>query len=132
MEETDKPTIMVVDDDPEVLRVMALTLARQGFRVDARAVPPNWIDLEEVRPSLIFLDVELMPFSGVRICKSIKENLPTWHLPIVLISGHPLETLEQEARYCHADAVLMKPFSATALYRLADRYAYGKSLTGNC
>ena len=88
MDNQAKPMIMVVDDDADMLVVMTATLERQGYRVDARATPPNWIELQAVHPDVLFLDVELASSNGVLVCKSIKENLLNWKLPVVLTSGH--------------------------------------------
>ena len=118
-----RPTIMVVDDDKDLLQAMSFLLKRFGFEVDAREKPPNWIDLQNVQPSLIFMDVELMRFNGVHVCKSIKENLADWKLPVVLTSAHSQAELEQEAHYCHADAILPKPFTTGAVKRLAEHFA---------
>ena len=120
-----RPTIMVVDDDKDLLQAMSFLLKRFGFEVDARETPPNWIDLQNVYPSLIFMDVELIRFNGAHVCKSIKENMANWKLPVVLTSAHSQEELEQEAHYCHADAILPKPFTTGAVKRLADHFAGG-------
>jgi DNA-binding response OmpR family regulator len=125
MDHTEHPTIMVVDDDEDLLQAMSFLLERYGFRVDARLTPPNWIELQAVHPALLFLDVELSPQNGMYICKSIKENLADWKLPVVLTSAHPEEQLEQEARFCHADAILPKPFGSGAMKRLAEHFAFG-------
>jgi len=116
--------IMIVDDDPDMLLMMSTALEREGYHVNARAVPPNWIELRKVHPTLIFMDVELMPYNGARVCRSIKENFQNWPLAIVLTSGHTYDQLAQEARYCHADAFLTKPFDRSALMRMADRYVH--------
>lgn len=126
MDHTEHPTIMVVDDDQDLLQAMTFLLQRFGFRVDARVEPPNWIELQAIHPALIFMDVELMPCNGVLVCKSIKENLADWKLPVVLTSGRPQEQLEREARFCHADAILTKPFGSGAMRRLAEHFAYGQ------
>jgi CheY-like chemotaxis protein len=122
MDTTVKPTIMVVDDDEDLLSLMVVMLQGLGYRTHTRATPPNWVDLAAVDPAMIFLDVDLARFNGVNICRSIKENLLNRHMPVVLISGHPKEQLEKEARACHADDHLVKPFAREAVKRLIDRY----------
>lgn len=123
METNERPLIMVVDDDQDLLQAMSFLLDRFGYAVDARGTPPNWIDLQTTHPSLIFMDVELLGFNGVHVCKSIKENLANWKLPVVLTSAHSEVELEKEPHYCHADAILPKPFTSGAVKRLAEHFA---------
>lgn len=126
MDTTERPTIMVVDDDRDLLKSLSFLLEHFGFKVDARETPPNWIDLQAVHPSLLFMDVEVKGHDGAQVCKSIKENLCDWNLPVVLISGHPEEQLEREAMDCHADAILPKPFTTGAFKRMAEHFAGGQ------
>ena len=126
MDTTQRPTIMVVDDDRDLLKSLSFLLEHFGFNVDARDTPPNWIDLQAVHPSLLFLDVEVMGHDGAQVCKSIKENLCDWKLPVVLISGHSEEQLQREANFCHADAILPKPFTTGAFKRMAEHFAGGQ------
>ncbi len=125
MENIERPTIMLVDDNEDLLLAMSFLLERYGFNVDARTSPPNWVVLKAIQPALLFLDVELTPHNGVNICKSIKENLTDLNLPIVLISGHSADQLLDEARYCHADAILTKPFDSGSMKRLAEHFTRG-------
>lgn len=122
METKQRPVIMVVEDDQDLRHAMSFLLERFGYEVDAREAPPNWIDLEQVHPALIFMDVELLRYNGAQVCKSIKENLAHWKLPVVLTSSHSQEQLEKEASYCHADAILPKPFNTGAMRRLAEHF----------
>lgn len=126
MENTTQRTIMVVDDDTEMLMVMTAVLERQGHRVDARTAPPNWIELQAVHPDLLLLDVELATTNGVHVCKAIKENLLNWNLPVVLTSGHGEYQLEREAYYCHADGFIAKPFNGSDLKRVVDHFTLGR------
>jgi len=122
MDNQAKPMIMVVDDDADMLMVMTATLERQGYRVDARATPPNWIELQAVHPDVLFLDVELASSNGVLVCKSINENLLNWNLPVVLTSGHGEYQLEKEAFYCHADGFISKPFNGRDLKQVVEHF----------
>src|SRR6185436_7807382 len=73
--------VMIVDDDPDLLQLMSTTLRNNGFQVVARTSPPNWLELGQADPAMIFMDVDLGRANGANLCKSIKENLPQWKLP---------------------------------------------------
>ena len=122
MDAKKEPTIMVVDDDADLLFMMKAALERDGFKVNARSTPPNWIELGAIDPDLIFMDVNMPPRNGASVCKAIKENMNRTGPAIVLISAHAADQLEKEARISHADAFLTKPFSHAALKQLAHRY----------
>lgn len=130
MDNKQLPTIMVVDDDEDLLSAMTFLLQRYGFQVEARSTAPNWVDLQAIHPALIFMDVELADVNGVFVCKAIKENLTHWNLPVVLTSGHSQEQLEREAHFCHADAILAKPFGSGAMRKLAEHFTCPPRLSG--
>ncbi|MBS1582314.1 MAG: response regulator [Bacteroidetes bacterium] len=115
------PTVMVVDDDPDLLALMKRTLEKGGFTVAARKGPPDWRDLEETRPAVLFMDIGLGDMDGARVCAAMKRNARIAQLPVILISGE--ERLKEEAKECHADGYLSKPFKQQLLLDLAAHYA---------
>ena len=123
MENLGHPKVMIVDDDQDLLQLMKATLQREGFHVDARSEPPNWIELKEAHPAMIFMDVDLQHANGARACKAIKESFNNGGLPIILISGHGQDQLRNEAKVSHADGFLSKPFARHMLVELAERHA---------
>lgn len=116
-----RPTVMVVDDDPDLLGMMTRTLERGGFAVAARSEPPDWRDLEESDPAVLFMDIRLGMADGSEACSAIKENKRSAGLPVILISGE--DHLEDRAERCGADGYLSKPFRPQLLLDLAAHYA---------
>lgn len=122
MTHPDRPIIMLVDDDTDLLALLETALLAEGYAVDVRASAPSRQDIAAVDPSLIFLDVGLLEENGAALCRAIKEDFgPT--LPVVLISGHDDDQLHQEAALAHADACLTKPFGHQVVRALAAYYA---------
>jgi DNA-binding response OmpR family regulator len=115
-------SIMIVDDDHDLLQMAKRTLERKGFVVDARASAPRWDELQRVDPAVVFMDIELNGENGIEICQAIKTSERMSGLPVILISGHGEERLKDEASRCKADGFLSKPFSAKLLVDLADHY----------
>lgn len=114
-------TVMVVDDDPDLLGMMKRTLERGGFTVAARSEPPDWKDLEEAAPAVVFMDIRLGKADGTQACAAIKGNKRSAGLPVILISGE--DQLDKRARSCRADGYLSKPFKPQLLLDLAAHYA---------
>jgi DNA-binding response OmpR family regulator len=104
------PRILIVDDDRDLLEVVSSLLARKGFEVESNI---NWDEankkIEEFQPQVILLDVFLSGIDGLEICKKLKEDPMTSHIPIIIFSGYPrvAETVMYEYG---ADDFITKPF----------------------
>lgn len=121
----DRPStanILLVDDDQDLLRLMKLTLERDGHRVATLSSAPSRDDIVRLRPHLIFMDVELGNENGAALCSAVKRDALAAGA-VVLISGHGDEQLRSEAMLGGADAFLAKPFNMRALRDWANYYA---------
>lgn len=82
--------ILVVDDDIDILSVMKILLTMKGFEVEViskgeSALPTT----ESFKPDLILLDVLISGHDGRTICKQLKSNKETSHIPVIMFSAHP-------------------------------------------
>jgi sigma-B regulation protein RsbU (phosphoserine phosphatase) len=83
-----KGNILIVDDTPANLRLLAKMLAEQGYRV--RPVPDGSLALAAARaepPDLILLDIRMPGMNGYEVCEHLKADAPTRDIPIVFISA---------------------------------------------
>lgn len=115
------PHILVVDDDLDILDAIGAVLEDAGYRVKttekadyAEALPDANGDL----PDLIILDVLLSGKDGRLICRKLKEQPETHHIPILMISAHP--NAERSVAEVGADAFLAKPFDIETLLTLVE------------
>lgn len=123
MNATRNPTILVVDDDSDLLELMKRGFEREGYHVVARGTPPAKEEVEHIDPALIIMDVGLGDENGAALCHAIKrDGIRTDH-HVVLISGHPRELLDMEAGSALADEAVSKPFNMHTLLDLAAYYA---------
>ena len=114
--------ILVVEDDPQVARLIALVLQRHGR--DCQIVNDGRTALErarQLRPSLILADLTIRGMGGVALCNALKAEAETKGIPYVVLSGD--RDIAQKARQCGADDFLGKPFEFPDLIRLVDKYA---------
>ena len=118
----DRNTVMVVDDDEDLLRLARAVLQREGFHVDVRTTSPSWQDLQNTAPCVLFMDIGLGTENGMEACLAIKSNEQFRSLPVILISGQGETRLREEVERSHADGFLSKPFSAQLLVQLASHY----------
>lgn len=114
--------ILVVEDDPQVARLIALVLQRHGR--DCQVVADGQIALaraKELRPSMIFADLSIHGMGGAALCNALKSESETKGIPYIILSGD--RDIAQKARQCGADDFLGKPFEFPDLIRLVDKYA---------
>lgn len=82
--------ILVVDDDVDILSVMKILLTMKGFEVEVISKGENALPTtESFKPDLILLDVLISGHDGRTICKQLKSNKETSHIPVIMFSAHP-------------------------------------------
>jgi DNA-binding response OmpR family regulator len=112
----EQPFLLIVDDDPDILDALRFMLEDEGYRVQTTEKGDYAESLRDDNgglPDLIILDVLLSGKDGRTICRKLKSQDDTKHLPIVMISAHP--DAERSVREVGADAFVAKPFSVDLL-----------------
>ncbi|MCO6498479.1 MAG: response regulator [Chitinophagaceae bacterium] len=106
--------ILVVDDDPDILSVMKILLASNGFTVDVNEkAEATMAKIESFKPDLVLLDVLLSGHDGRVICKKIKAEKKLKDLPVIMISAHP--SAAAGIKEYGADEFISKPFDINVL-----------------
>ncbi len=106
--------ILVVDDDIDILSVMEILLTMKGFEVEVTAKGENTFPkIETFKPDLILLDVLISGHDGRTICRKLKANKETMHIPVIMFSAHP-GAAATIAEY-GANDFIAKPFDVTSL-----------------
>lgn len=118
--------ILVVEDDPQVARLISLVLQRHGQTCEIVADGRAALDrAREVRPSVILADLTIRGMDGESLCSALKSRDETRGIPYVILSGD--RDIAEKARHCGADDYLGKPFEFPDLIRLVDKYARAES-----
>jgi len=109
----DGPRVLVVDDEPQILRGLKVVLRQAGFEVDTAATKSEALDRVAVRPpEMLVLDLILPDGSGVEVCEEIRG----WsQLPIIVLSAVGDEREKVRALDAGADDYLTKPFGTDEL-----------------
>lgn len=112
MIERDNPVdILIVDDNPHIVRLLTEMLEEEGYRVRALA-GADLIELALVAlPRLIVLDVLMPGLDGPEVCRRLRADPRTATVPIVFVSALPPATLALRLRDCPHDALIAKPFN---------------------
>jgi len=107
------PHILVVDDEPQITRVLRTTLTAQGYEI--RAANSGEAALEIMRdfaPDLVITDLSMPNMNGIELCHRLRE---TSQVPILVLSVRGEERSKIEALDSGADDYITKPFSTGEL-----------------
>lgn len=119
-----QPHILVIDDEPQILRAMRTILAEKQFRVTTASRAEEGLALAATtQPDLIILDMGLPDMDGVEVCQRLREWTQT---PVIVLSVRDREQDKVAALDMGADDYLTKPFGIAELLariRVALRHA---------
>jgi DNA-binding response OmpR family regulator len=105
--------ILIIEDDPDILEMMAYILQDEGYGVTASVDCGPLEEIASVKPDLILMDNRLGGNSGAEACKKLKTDAATAHIPVILVSANMhLQDLTTESL---ADGYLTKPFDLEEL-----------------
>ncbi|WP_084582705.1 response regulator transcription factor [Sphingomonas azotifigens] len=107
------PTIVLVEDDPQLRTLTARALQENGYTVrPASSAPEMWLALDQGPVDLVLLDVMLPGTSGIDLCRAIRQKSS---VPIIFISAKGSETDRVVGLELGADDYLPKPFGTREL-----------------
>jgi two-component system KDP operon response regulator KdpE len=105
--------ILVIDDEPQITRVLRTALSAQGFDVRAANDPQEGLRLfAEWLPDLVITDLMMPDMSGVEVCRAIRASSA---VPVLVLSVRDNERAKVEALDAGADDYVTKPFSIQEL-----------------
>lgn len=110
--------IMVVDDDPDLLRLLEKILRRRGYEVATSSSGRECLKRVKMeRPDLILLDVMMPDMDGWTVCKSLKADPETRNIPVVVLTVMTSEdSIEGGLKFAGCDARLEKPIIREKLF----------------
>jgi len=83
------PSLLIVDDQPHIIRIMKAGLSRHGFDVDTAANGQQALEsVRNERPDFILTDIEMPLMDGKELCESLHAELGDELPDILIISGH--------------------------------------------
>jgi two-component system, OmpR family, alkaline phosphatase synthesis response regulator PhoP len=111
-----KETVLVVDDEEDILELVKYNLTREGYQVLCAATGEDAIARAKRKlPDLILLDLMLPGIDGLEVCKLLKNDSKTEHIPIIMLTAKTEETDIVSGLEVGADDYITKPFSPKVL-----------------
>jgi len=119
-EMAEKKNILAIDDDPMVLRVLtALLTPVYDLRISRSAADAMAL-MDQLKPDIILLDIEMPNISGFEFLHTIKKNPKFMGIPVVVVSGHYETEFVIHAEHSGASAVVAKPINQEDLIKKID------------
>ncbi len=104
--------ILVVDDEEPIYAYLQRKLSKLGYSVYTAADGEEALSqVSSERPDIILLDVKLPKLNGIEVCKRIKSNTETKHIPVIILSAKAQANEIKVGLKAGADRYLCKPIS---------------------
>lgn len=123
--------VMVVDDEPDIVRLVSFSLKRHGFEVVEANDGLTAITMaEEEAPDLILMDVMMPVMNGYDASKKLKENPKTQGIPIVMLSAKSQKTEMAAGIESGAMEYICKPFTPSELVEQVRKFVQAEQGKG--
>jgi len=115
-------TILVMDDDRDILDAMKMVLEFNGYNVET-CTNDHHIDYKNL-PDLFLLDIWMSGLSGSDVCKRLKRNINSMSIPVIIFSAN--RNVREISEECGADGYIAKPFNLNQLLAIIGHHINNK------
>jgi twitching motility two-component system response regulator PilG len=118
-----KKKILIVEDEEHLLELESLLLTTKGYEVKGVLDGPSALELvASMKPDLILLDIMLPVMDGYEVCRQIKANDATRHIPVIMLSGKKSKKDLVKGEQAGADWYITKPFKSVMVIETIQRF----------
>jgi DNA-binding response OmpR family regulator len=104
-------TILVADDDEDLLRILDFSLSQSGYSVEkAKDGTETIVKVRELKPDLVLLDIMMPDVDGFSACRQLKNKEGTKHIPIIMLTAKGKAEDIKTAFKAGANDYIVKPF----------------------
>lgn len=114
-------TILIIDDNSDIVDVLSTVLRAEGYQVNHHRNANCFEAIKKmpIKPAAILLDVLMSGTDGRELCKKIKQESTTKKIPVIMFSAYP--HVEKSTYDAGADAFLSKPFGRKELLQTLEK-----------
>ena len=110
--------ILIVDDEPFILKSLSFVLKREGFQVDSATNGLEAIEkIKESKPDIVFLDIMMPKKNGMEVCEWIRNDPGYKDIYIIILTAKGQETDREKGFSFGADEYMTKPFSPSSVVK---------------
>jgi len=113
--EKDKPLMLIVEDNPDVLGLVVSSFEDEFDIITAINGEQGWRQAHRSVPDIIISDVMMPVMDGISLCNALKTDIHTSHIPVVLLTARSSTVFKMEGYETGADDYITKPFSLNML-----------------
>lgn len=114
--------VLVVDDQAEIVELLEESFRLRGYEViSAKDGQEALAKVYQERPDLILLDIMMPMFDGYEICRALKNDETTKHIPIIFLTANGKQSDIERGFELKADGYVVKPFEPLELTEFAAR-----------
>ena len=111
-----KPRILIVDDDPDILDVLQISLSEESYEILKAMDGEEALRIIKSKPlDLVLLDYAMPKMNGRQVCKEVKKDILLRHLPIIMVTGKGEVSDKVGGIDAGADDYIVKPFEPKEL-----------------
>ena len=113
--------ILIVEDEECLLKLESILLTSRGYEVYGATNGRSAIEeFERIKPDLVLLDVMLPELNGFEVCRIIKENPDSCHIPVVMLSARKNRQDIERGTLAGANAYITKPFKSAKIIEVIE------------
>ena len=116
--EDTRPTILIVDDDTEIINYMRVLFSRDYRLITCLDADTALEEMRASEPNLVLSDVAMPGKDGYELCQEIKQDIQLSHIPVILVTAKITADNQVEGLNVGADAYVTKPFEPAVLSAL--------------
>lgn len=115
-------TILIADDSPTIVEIMSFMLTNMGYRVEVASDGVEAIERTyATHPDLILLDIEMPKMNGYQVCRLIKADRATSHIPVLILTSRDLASDRFWGLATGADEYVVKDLEDETLFARIER-----------
>ncbi|GAA4908660.1 response regulator [Mucilaginibacter defluvii] len=114
-------SVLLIENDEAIAEIVDYILTDAGYQV-SQTPPAHYLEaVKSINPDVVLLDYSLSGnITGDMICARLKANNETTHIPVIIVSA--VVGLDDIARACNANDILVKPFDITDLEQVVNKW----------
>lgn len=106
-----KHKIMIVDDEPDIVKLVKVSLEMANFEVSEAFSGQEALDkVQDAKPDIILLDIMMPDINGFEVCKRLKADTKTKDIPVIMLTAKGQRGDAEQGLKEGADDYIIKPF----------------------